>query len=235
MALTDQILALARQLYPTGRAFRMFFGSDFEKLNQGLAVSEAQVAQDALSILNSVLPDNDSFTVDDATDWERRLGLITNSSVSLSDRKLAIKRKMNFPGTIPARQSYLYIQGQLQAAGFNVYVFPNIFPDGSGGYITKDPTTVSGGLGLGTHELGDLELGDFELGASFNNIVANHIEEPLDSIFDPGANYRSSFYIGGGYLGTFANVDINRKAEFRQLILKLKPTQTIAFLLINYI
>lgn len=235
MSLTDTFLSLTKQLYPTGRAFRMFFGSDFEKLSKGLIASEQRAWLDATSILNSALPDNTSFTVDDATDWERRLGLITNPLVSLVDRMAAIQRKMNHPGSIKARQHYLYIQGQLQAAGFNVYVFENIFPDGSGGYITKDPLIVDGGAGVTSFEYGDREYGDFQLGGYYGNIIANHIEESLDTIFDVGTNLRSTFFIGAGYLGTFASVDKNRKDEFRQLILKLKPVQEIGYLFVNYV
>ena len=32
------------------------------------------------SILNSILPDNDNFDIDDAERWEERLGMISNSS-----------------------------------------------------------------------------------------------------------------------------------------------------------
>lgn len=210
-------------------------GSFLEKLHIGLNQSEARAYADAVSILDSALPDNANFTSDDATAWEVRLGLITNLAVPLADRKLAIIRKMNHPGTIKARQHYLYIQGQLQAAGFAVYVYENIFSDGMGGFITKDPLIVSGGIGGAKFQLADRQLGDRQLGPRFINIIANHIDEALDTIFDVGANLRSTFFIGGGYLGTFANVDADRKDEFRQLILKLKPVQEVGFLFINYV
>jgi hypothetical protein len=123
----SDILKLTKQLYPTGRAFNLKPGSIFEKLHTGLGQSELRAWQDANAILNSILPDNDNFTTDDATQWEIRLGLITNTSISLADRKAAILRKMNHPGSIKARQNYLYVQDQLQTAGFNVNVFENRF------------------------------------------------------------------------------------------------------------
>src|SRR5690606_32537660 len=100
---------------------------------------------DALKIQDAQLPDNDGFTADDATDWERRLGMIYSPLVPLADRKLAILRKMNHPGTIKARQNWLYVEGQLRAAGFDVYVHENRFDDGMGGYDTKTPVELSGG------------------------------------------------------------------------------------------
>ncbi len=231
----EKIVSLTRQLYPTGRAFKMPKNGYLEKLHNALAESEAQAYADAVSILSSMLPDNDGFTADDATDWERRLGLITNESVSLANRKLAIIRKINHPGTIPARQNYLYLQGQLRAAGFDVYVYENRFPDGGGGYETHNPLTVSGGMGSVAFQHGDWQHGDIQHGAGFGNIVANYIEEDRDFIFNIGDNLKSTFFIGGTPIGTFANVEAIRKDEFRQLILKIKPVQTVAFLLINYI
>jgi hypothetical protein len=233
MTVVDKILKLTKSLYPTGRAFKMPVGGDLEKLHQGLSLSEARAYGDALSILNSALPDNSDFTAEDATDWERRLGLITNEAVSLSDRKLAIIRKMNHPGNIPARQNYRYLEGQLHAAGFNVYVFENRFSDGMGGYETEDPLVI-GGIGT-NNQHGDNQHGDNQHGPSFLNLVANSIEEEPDTFFNVGSNLRSTFFVGGTPIGTYADVDLERKAEFRQLILKIKPVQTVGFLFVNYI
>lgn len=235
MSLYDKIIQLTKQLYPTGRAFKMPLNGYLDCLHKGLAISEAQAYEDACAILNSVLPDNDNFSEDDATDWERRLGLITNPAVSLSDRKLAIIRKMNHPGNIPARQNYRYLQGQLQAAGFNVFVYENRFPDGLGGYTTLNPGLLAYGQGLVQFQHGQFQHGlQIRTGKKFQNIIANHIDEQLDWNFNFGSNMRSTFFICGSSLGTYANVDEDRKKEFRQLILKIKPVQAVGFLFINY-
>lgn len=236
MYIQDQILTLTKQLYPKGRAFKMPVGGDLEKLHKALLVSEAQAFEDAKSILSDLLPDNDDFSEDDATDWERRLGMITNTSVSLEDRKLAISRKLNFPGRVAARQSHLYMQQQLQAAGFDVYVFENRFPDYPSGYITKDPVEVSGDSSI----LQDLNHGEFNHGEQnhggiYNNIIANSITQEGDRYFDIAGNFRRTFFIGGNPVGSFADVPAEREAEFRQLILNIKPVQTVGFLFINYV
>lgn len=236
MSFLDKIISLTRQLYPRGRAFYMPFNGNLERLHRALSLSEDRLQADIVSVLDSAIPDNDNFTEQDATDWEKRLGLITSEGVSLSDRKLAIKRKINFPGTIPARQSYLYLQDQLQAAGFDVYVYENRFPDGMGGYITKTPYEVSLDLGIfGQTQYGDGQYGATQYGLGYNNKIVNHIEEHLDFFFDTGDNLRSTFFIGGNPIGSFAIVNPNRKNEFRQLILKIKPVQTVGFLFVNYI
>lgn len=206
-----------------------------EKLHRGLAQSEARAWDDAVSILDSALPDNANFTVDDAAAWERRLGLITNEAVSLADRKLAIIRKMNHPGTVPARENYRFLEKQLRDAGFDVYVHENRFSDGMGGYYTQNPLTLTGGVGGGGSQYGDFQYGDSQYGQRYRNIIVNYIDEELDWKFNLGGSFKSTFFIGGVYVGTFASVDEDRKQEFRQLILRTKPTQTIGFLFINYI
>lgn len=234
MSVRAKILELTRSFYPTGRAFKMPKGGVLEKLHDGLAISEERAYLDAMSILNSILPDNAGFTAADATAWEVRLGMITNNAVPLADRKAAIIRKMNHPGTIKARQYYLYVEAQLRAAGFDVYVYENRFALYPDGYETKTPEEVSGTTGQDV-QYGDVQYGDAQMGDAFFEKVVNAIDEDIDLPFNIGTNLRSTFFIGGSPVGTFANVDVFRKKEFRQLILKIKPAQTVAFLFINYV
>jgi len=243
---------LINQLYPTGRAFNIPKNGVLDKLHDGLTISQNQLIEDSLSIFDSILPDNDNFTADDATRWEERLGMITNESVLLSDRKSAIIRKMNHPGTILARQSWDYLQEQLQLAGFDLYVYENI-PEQTVEQILQ-PFSETGQLGDGQlddfelgdvfsvypelfncAELGDGQLGDFQLDECvYKNKIANNIDELKDIPFNIGQNYRSIFFIGGPVIGEFANVNEERKNEFRQLVLKIKPVQAIGILFINY-
>jgi len=234
--ISDQLKALSKQLLPTGRAFWAKVGGDFDKLISALNASDVQLYNDSVSTINSAIPDNDQFSEDDATAWEIRLGMITNPAVPLADRKSAIIRKMNHPGTQKARQNYLYIQGQLQKAGFSVYVYENIFPDGMGGYTTKSPDVFSLlPFPRADVQYGQPQFGDFQYGGGYSNKVVNSILQSADDAFDLGSDLKATFFIGGNPAGTWANVDKNREQEFRQLILKLKPTQTAAFLLINYV
>lgn len=246
-----KFLLLTKQLYPRARAFKLFNNSWFERLHRGLAVSESRAYSDAVAILNSILPDNDNFTSEDATDWERRLGLINSPSVPLADRKLAILRKMNHPGTIKARQHYLYIQGQLQAAGFDVYVYENFGELLPADFIVieeiasldeanldefnlGDATTVYPEL-FGFPNLDELNLDEFNLEEEvYLNKIVNNIPTEADSFFDIGQTARATFFIGGPTIGSFANVPLIRRNEFRKLILTLKPVQNVGYLLINY-
>lgn len=236
MSVLSKIQSLSRQLLPTGRAFKVPKESYFQKLIDGLAESEKRAYDDALSILNSAIPDNDSFTTDDATDWERRLGLITGDGVSLADRKLGILRKYNHPGEIKARQHYLFLQKQLRDAGFDVYVHENRFPYGDGSYYTLTPFDIDPSFPtLASQYSSFVQYGQIQYGGGLGNKIANFISESLDNAFLVGSTYRASFFIGGPYLGDYASVPSSRKDEFRQLILRTKPVQTVGFLFINYV
>jgi len=235
MTLADKLLSLARQLYPTGRAYRMPADGYLEGVHKALGITEAQAYTDSISVLNNILPDNVGFTVDDATDWERRLGMIAKLALSLDDRKAAIRRKMNFPGGQPARQNKSFMQFQLQMADFNVFIYENIFSDGMGGYISKQPLEVTGGFGGTEFQHGDFEHGTHEHGIYWSNIIANKINETEDNNFVLPNDLSATFFVGGPTLGSFATVEANRKDEFRQLLLTLKPASTVGFLLINYV
>ena len=228
-----QILNLTKALFQKGRAYRIQPGGDKEKLYKGLAVSEDIAYNEALDIFDSILPDNANFTEEDAEKWERRLGLITNLLTSLDDRKLALLRKINHPGTIVARQHFLYLQGQLRNAGFDVFVHENRFPDGGGGFETKTPNQILGVSGEAVHSP-LIQHGQIQHGSGFNKKIANSIDPAIDATFNIGNNFRSTFFIGGVAIGDFAIVPASREVEFRQMVLRIKPVQTIAFLFINF-
>lgn len=230
----DQILNLTKQLLPTGRAFNTHSDSMVERMYKALSVSEEKNYLDIVSTLDSILPDNDNFTTDDATLWEKRLGLITNDLVPLSDRKLAIARKLNHPGTIRARQNYLYIQEQLRAAGFDVYVYENLTLTPPAYIVGSDIAGIADHSTDTEHMQTGMEHGSIYNGSLFKHCIVNSIFEEEDYFFNVGSNLRATFFIGGNPLGTFANVPTERKQEFRQLILRLKPVQTVGFLFINY-
>ena len=232
------ILDLTKRFYPKGRAFRVPVGGVIEKIHKGLAVTESEAYEACIGVLDSILPDNPNFTTEDATDWERRLGLITNVTLPLSTRKQAILRKMNHPGTIKARGHYLNLERELQAAGFNVYVHENRFLQ-LGQWVTKTPAEVAGAaiVGQAVHMFDGayLEHGQVQHGGGFSEKIANSVDKNIDLPFDVGSNLRSTFFIGGQILGTFAQVNSSREVEFRQLVLKVKPAQTVAYPFINFV
>jgi hypothetical protein len=230
----EKIYRLSRKLWPTGRAFRVPFGGTLDKITRVLVLKEFTAVNGSKSILNSILADNDNFNSDDATDWNIRLGMIVNASLDIEVRRSAIIRKYNHPGNIKARQNYRYLERELRLAGFDVYVHENRFDDGMYGLETRSPAVVSSTTGV-QNQLGMYQLGQQQLGYNWTYLVANKITQIGDIGFDVGSKKRRTFFIGGETVGSFANVDANREKEFRELILKIKPVQTIGFLFINYV
>lgn len=227
----DKFVLLAKKLYPKGRAFKMPFAGDFEKLTNAIALSEVRLFNDTVAILDSILPDNANFTIADATDWEVRLGMPNGSASTLSDRMSAIIRKLNAPGVNPAKGHYLNIQNQLTLAGFNIFVYENI-PEVTPSVALSANTFLP--LQYGKSQYGLIQYS----GAVYKNKIINRINENEDLAFNLAGTFKTSFFIGGvktlGVIQT-ASVPLVRKNEFRELILKLKPVQNCAFLNINYI
>lgn len=231
MDLLAIIKNLTQQLLPTGRAFRITNWNAL--LNDAIAISEARLYTESISLLDTLMPDTDRFLEDDCTLWERILGLATNGNNTLAQRKAAILRKMSNPGINPAKAHYLVIQEQLQLAGFDVYVYENMFPVYPNGWTTVNPADLNPNiLSQSQHGLPN-QHGDLQ-SAYINNVVANSIYNSVDITFNVGGDLNNTFFIGGSPLGTYANVPAEREIEFRQTILQLKQTHKIAYLLINY-
>jgi hypothetical protein len=213
----------------------MYIGSLIERIHRALGISEATAHNNSVEILDTILPDNDNFTAVDATRWEERLGMITNPLVNLEDRKLAIKRKLNYPGLIRARQSIDYLQGQLNDAGFDVtcYRYNGLLPNQ---ILTPEqmlPLAQHASTGV-YHTSNETFHADPNSNVLYTDCVANNIDEVLDANF-PVPNPEWTFIVSSPDIGTFANVPIQRKDEFRQLILRLKPVNSVGFLFINYV
>jgi len=160
---------------------------------------------------------------------EFRLGLIVNTSLNLEDRKQNILRKLSYPANVQPRQSRIYIESQLQTSGFNVFVYENKEPfQTPDDIIAVSPTNVQHG-GSTQHAEGT------QHGSGTFKVVANSLDP--NEIFNIGGdqNLYATFFIAGATINEIAIVSKEREKEFRELVLKLKPAQTVAFLLINFI
>tara|TARA_R110002126_G_scaffold53535_2_gene144549 strand:+ start:2188 stop:2937 length:750 start_codon:yes stop_codon:yes gene_type:complete len=249
MSVKQKIIQLTEQLYPKGRVFNLLNGGWLKGLHEGLAVSETDTWNDANSVINhSLLPDNDFFDADDATIWEGRLAIPVSSGATLADRKAAILRKWRYPGTAKARAHRLFIQSQLNLAGFtDVVLYENRIDDGAGGITTLDPYSFNG------YQHGEFEHGEFEHGGTAMELLVNYIDSDRDANFDLNGNYSTTFFVASPDFGTIdslgvvtpnyisssanllADIPLIRREEFRELLLRLKPAKTIGVLLINYI
>lgn len=226
--LVEVFMNLIRQLYPTGRAWFLKVNSVFFNLHLAINRSFIRIIEDSKFTIDSIFPDNENFSIEDAALWEFRFGLVTNNFLSLEDRKKAILRKMAYPSNIKARQHRSFIESQLQKAGFNVWVHENTPP-----YKTPEDI-VSLFVGATQHGPPTQHGAGTQHGSVGFNIVAN-LSTQNESYTIGAGNIWASFFIGGEILGSPAEVQSARLIEFKELILKLKPAHTVAFLFVNFV
>jgi hypothetical protein len=232
----EDLMKLISQLYPTGRAWYMPEKGIFRKFHEAVNVSFLRTIDDGYSIVNSTLPDNEDFTEEDCDFLEYKYGLLTNPQLTLQQRRNNIYQKMSYPRGIVYRQGFRFIQKQLNLYGFEVGVYENIFWNPDGTYFYKLPTDVINLDVQETQHGKPTQHGESTQHGSGNyDVIAN-------SMFDESYNFGglenlwATFFIAGkDNITDFAQIPQNRKEEFRQLVLKLKPAHTVGFLFINYI
>jgi len=218
----NQLNNLVNQLYPTGKAFNISYGSVFFKLHQSLNDSFLGVIDDSQSLFDSIFPDSDGFTEKDASLWEYHLGLKIDLTSSLDQRKDAILRKMTHPNNTKSRQSRIFIESQLRLAGYDVYVHENTPP-------YKNPEDFSS-IPLKSFEYGSLQYGNnTQYGVVGFDSIANS-SNPNENYLAGDKNLWSTFFIGGENLGDYVYIEANLIQDFRELVLKLKPAHTVAYI-----
>lgn len=223
---TEIFANLTRQLYPTGRVWWFKKNTIFYRLHEALNRSFIRVILDAKNTINSTFPDNEDFTVQDCELWEYRLGLVSNTLLSVQVRRNNILRKLAYPG-IKARQSRIFIESQLRLAGFDVYVHENTHP-----YQTPEDI-VSLALDNTQHG-GDTQHGLGTIHGSLGFEVIANLDTPNES-YNTGGILWPTFFIGGENLGDVAIVPAIRLQEFKELVLKLKPAHTVCFTFVSYL
>jgi hypothetical protein len=183
-----------------------------------LALSESRLHTAILDLQNDILADSLNMSDDAVSHWESVFGIAGIGTKS--ERVAAILQRQAYPGNLLARQSKTFLQAQLREAGFDVYV--------NYGTIYDPQTPIYGDVKYGVKTYAQT--------AESYTVCANKLneaDEPAYSFSDDELKY--CFYLGGQTLGTTASVSTDRKKEFRNLILSLKPAHTVAILFINYI
>ena len=219
--------------FTKNQLFILFCVSILDRLHLALNKSLIRLLDDSRLTLDSTLPDNENFTLEDCSLWEYRFGMTTNSSLSLEQRMSAVLRRMARGRNVKARQSRLYLEYQLRLAGFDVYVFENGFME-NGVLVYKTPNEITGNSGLNVQHGNGLQHG---IGVQHGNVgfdlIANS-SDPNES-FSVGSNSWATFFIGGQVLGQMAEVEQKREKEFRELVLKLKPAHLVSYIFVNFV
>lgn len=216
-------------LYPTGRAFYAPIGGNFDLFKNAIINVFSSFLLDVDLFFDSVFPDNENFDSRDADLWEYQLGMTQITGLTIEERRVNILLKLGYPNNVDSRTNSSFIESQLQAAGFDLYIHENVYP-----YI--DPSDVAN-LSLDQNKHSDNLLhGQSSLHGGGNfQVIANKIDSNEQFSIGSSENLYSTFFIGGPNLGDFATVDSNRESELREIVIKLKPLHTTAFIFINFI
>jgi len=228
-SISDIFLQLNNDLYPTGRVWQNFDASILKTLHQALNASFIRLVEDSVATINSTFPDTELFNEDDVLLWEYRLGLITNTNIDLDIRREAVLRKLAFPNNIQPRQSRIYIEHQLQLAGFDVLVLENSPP-------YRTPDDVLGDVPGEIQHADDIQHGDnTQSGGANFEVIANSIEPGENFAIGGDDKLYATFFIVRLVAGIMTAIDTevpqSREREFRELVLKLKPASTVAYIL----
>jgi len=121
----ENVRRLIQQLYPTGRAWQ---GKDDSLRERDVkADSISDYIYELETFIATILPDNDMFNNNDATNWERRIGLDYDpETLTLDERKAEIIRKLSFPGGFKHTLTLDFLEYQLRASSFDIHVYPNL-------------------------------------------------------------------------------------------------------------
>lgn len=180
-------------------------------------------------VLDQLLPDNEGFNYDDVVNWERNLG-IDNSDLLLDERKEVIYARLGYTNNNPYRQTGEYLQEQLQANGFDLYVHENRFWNGTTHEAINPFASLYGKIKYGQALYGTQ-------GVTYNQVVRNYVDKTIDGANVNFNNDRLAyiFFVGGPTFGDIATVNNTREDELRDLILTLKPLHSVAVLQINLV
>ena len=232
----EDFMRLVNQLYPTGRAWYLPEDGVFQNFHKAVNLSFLRFINDVYSTIDSSIPDTSNFTEEDCLLWEYKLGLNTNLSLTLNQRREIILRKIAYPQNIKSRQGLSYIQEQLNIYGFDVGVYENIFWNPDGTYFYKLPTDIINNSIIPTQHGGEVQHGQStQHGAGNYDVIANNMYEENYSIGGSENLWATFFLASPNDITQRAVIPQARKAEFRELVLKLKPAHLVAFTFINYL
>lgn len=226
-----QFIEIIKKLYPKGKAFNLFPGKQFEKLNKAFSLEYERVKEFYDQVRNSGIP---GLIPDEALeDWENFLALETISGLTSFVRNSRIISKYAAQGG----QGPGYIEKVLQDADFGVYVIENIpvqDPRPYLGYLVAGPALYETADKIYTFTLGNGDtLGSGVTLGAYSGISI--IEIPYEIPADPALWWPIWFLTGPGGLGDFVNIPIERMSDFKKLIIQTKPGHTWIVAQVNFV
>lgn len=246
---------ITEKLFPTGRAHKV--GKVGEDMRLALSDGVERVNDSIDNLTHGVLPDNPNFTIDWVVRHEKMYGLSVYPGDTLQIRVTRILSHIT-----PINQEYGSlsldsIQNEINNNGWSGILFvhenPNgFYPQQVLPQLSYPPQLGDNQLGdsqIGTFDyisdypqffvrsqLGDNQLGGVQLGTppQFNNKIANSLKR-YDDLFVNLSPIENTFYVCGQNLGDIVTLPQSDEIPLRQLLLNIKPLNSVGFLLIEYV
>lgn len=230
-------LKIFKHLLPRARAWNMTITKRLREFFEGLAGLPASFREYVDLIWMDMFP----ATTRELTTWEAQYGLTDSAGLTEQQRRDRLAGAMAALGGLGPD----YIQGVLQAAGFDVYIHEWWVP-ASDPAVARNPFTyittteiplvnkvftaernytVLAGEPLAEAGEPTAEAGEFD-----GTLFLTKIYTPVD---DPDL-YPFYVYVGGEVFPNYATVPATRRDEFEDLLLKHLPTQLWILPLITY-
>jgi hypothetical protein len=223
-------------LLPRAEAWQLTTQKTLRDFFEGLTVA----ASDARDFVDLVWFDLFPETTRELDAWENEFGLLTASTEQARRDNIAAA----FQET--GGQSPSYFQGQLQAAGFNVWVH-EWWELPAPPYVARDPRLYTTPPLLGSYQCSAFpsqpQCSAFESQPQCNRFLINNTNYIVNLNLTPTAPppvpddpdfWPYFIYIGGETFPDLATVPNARRLEFERLVQKLKPSQQWIVLLIDY-
>jgi hypothetical protein len=233
-----------QHLLPTGAAWRTTTSKALRRLLQGLAGAP----EDARDFVDAVHADIFPDTTTQLAEWEAQFGLAP--AADDASRRLALAAEWAATGG----QSPRYIQDVLQTAGFPVYVHE--WWSSGPPYVARDPhaytlvpligsvqctaTGIAGQPQCGDGSVDvDTAVNQYQCDRFLMNDPHYIVNENLTDVAPPPIpsdpnTWRYFIYIGASNFPDHIAIPAARRAEFKRLILKLRPLQNWIVTLIDF-
>jgi hypothetical protein len=223
-------------LLPRSQAWRVTVEKTLRKFFLGLAEEPEVAKQFADQVFEDLLPA--TTRIHALNEWEKQFGLaLTDTSVpaDVVTGRLLLAAEWQATGG----QSPSYVQGVLQAAGFDLYVHD--WWSSGPPYVARDPRDYTNQPLVGTYQCTGEPLAPlpsqpqcsaFASQPQCNRWLANEVKYLVNKdltrrapppIPDDEDKWPYFFYVGAETFPELAIIPSARRSEFERLILKLRP------------
>lgn len=240
------MINIFKHLLPTGRAWTLTVEKTLRKFFEALAPETEKPREFADNIFLDIFPS----TTRNLSEWENQFGIF-NNKLSDAQRRTRLEAAWRDVGG----QSPAYIQGQLQANGFNVFVHdwwvPGTEPavDVHGVPTARNPNSVLNpqyllvvpgvdcGEALAACGEEFAECGNYSGGVGYPLVNKFVYDSDIIGYTVPSDPTKWPFfmYVGGPNFGDIAEVPAVRRFEFEALLLKIRPAHLWIGVIVRYV